>query len=259
MNATPTASNKPDVFPSKARAVLLAGMAGFFFANFTSQFLVTHFGVQTGAALSATEVSWMSAAYTLATFMGMVSAEPLEKRLGLRRYFVGSALLLAAFGWLQATTPSEPLLFAVRTFEGFTTGGFGPRALLATFMLYRGSNLSGALALSVFLLLVAGLIGLVMFGASESVLGWQGMFFLQFALSLALVLAGIRWLPPKVTPKHAPTVALNSVAAFPAPPKEASPQARHRRHAYRVASMRPPAGVNSSELDPRWPLRRTLA
>ena len=113
----------------------------------------------------------------------------------MRLYFVGGALLLAAFGLLQALMPSQPALLAMRAFEGLASGSFGPRALLAAFMFCRDGRLPMAAALAVFFLFVAGVIGFVMFGASESVLGSRGLFLVQFALGLLTALAGVRWLP----------------------------------------------------------------
>ena len=115
--------------------------------------------------------------------------------MGLRLYFVGGALLLAAFGLLQALTPSQPALLAMRAFEGVASGSFGPKALLAAFMFYRDGRLPVTATLAVFFLFVAGVIGFVMFGASESILGSRGLFIVQFALGLLMALAGVRWLP----------------------------------------------------------------
>ena len=183
-----------DLSPA-ARAVLLTGTAGFLFANFTAQLLSTHFGAHTGADLSAAGHSWATAAFTLASFVGVISAQPLEQRLGMRQYFVGGALLLAAFGLLQALMPSQPALLAMRSFEGLASGSFGPRALLAAFMFFRNGRLSMTAALAVFFLFVAGVIGFAMFGASESVLGSRGLFLVQFAMGLLMASAGVRWLP----------------------------------------------------------------
>lgn len=183
-----------DLSPA-ARAVLLTGSAGFLFANFTAQLLSAHFGAHGGADLATAGHSWATAAFTLASFVGAISAQPLEQRLGMRRYFVGGALLLAVFGVLQALMPSQSALLAMRAFEGFASGSFGPRALLAAFMFYRNGRLPMAAALAVFFVLVAGVIGFVMFGASESILGSRGLFLVQFALGLVTALAGMHWLP----------------------------------------------------------------
>lgn len=193
MNAITTSQRQDDV-PSVARVVLLVGLAGSFFANLASQVVGTHF-TQGGADLTAQQASLIAATYTMSTFVGMVAAAPLERAIGIRKFFVASALLFSAFGFIQATHPSAPMLLAMRAFEGFTTGGFGPRALLAAFMLYKGGRLPAMPAVSTFLVLIFGAIGLVMFGASEAVLGLRGVFLVQFALSAVLVLAGLRWLP----------------------------------------------------------------
>lgn len=189
-----TPDSQADLSPA-ARAVLLTGSAGFLFANFTAQLLSAHFGAHTGAYLSAAGHSWATAAFTLASFVGVITAQPLEQRFGMRLYFVGGALLLAGFGLLQALVPSQSALLAMRAFEGLASGSFGPRALLAAFMFCRAGRLPVAAALAVFFLFVAGVIGFVMFGASESVLGSRGLFLVQFALGLLMALAGVHWLP----------------------------------------------------------------
>ena len=218
------------------RMVLLTGLVGSFLANVASQLMGTHLGVQTGIHLSSTDVSCISAAYTMASFVGMVVAQPLEKALGMRRYFVASALLFAAFGWLQATRPSLSVLIAMRVFEGFITGGFGPRALLATFMLYRGERLPVALALSAFLLLVSCAIGLVLLGASESLLGWRGVFFVQFGLSSILVLAALRWLPRTVPRVEVPVANNNFTAPDRFVMSQRKSSIRRRPRSHRVGS-----------------------
>ena len=155
MNLLATAPDlQADLSPA-ARAVLLTGSAGFLFANFTAQLLSAHFGAHTGADLSAAGHSWATAAFTLASFVGVITAQPLEQRLGMRLYFIGAALLLAAFGLLQALMPSQPALLAMRAFEGFASGSFGPRALLAAFMFCRAGRLPMAAALAALFLLVA--------------------------------------------------------------------------------------------------------
>lgn len=195
MNVLATAPDlQADLSPA-ARAVLLTGSAGFLFANFTAQLLSAHFGAHTGADLSAAGHSWTTATFTLASFVGVITAQPLEQRLGMRLYFVGGALLLAAFGLLQALVPSQPGLLAMRAFEGLASGTFGPRALLAAFMFFRDGRLSITAALAVLFLFVAGVVGFVMFGASDSVLGSRGLFLVQFVLGALMALAGVRWLP----------------------------------------------------------------
>jgi len=220
-----------DLSPA-ARAVLLTGSAGFLFANFTAQLLSTHFGAHTGADLPAAGHSWATAAFTLASFVGVISAQPLEQRLGMRQYFVGGALLLAAFGLLQALMPSQPALLAMRSFEGLASGSFGPRALLAAFMFFRNGRLPMAAALAVFFLFVAGVIGFVMFGASESVLGSRGLFLVQFALGLLMALAGVRWLP-RINPM---TPMQSACSVAPASIQRSFTSSRRRRHGHRHAT-----------------------
>jgi MFS family permease len=195
MNALVIAHPSQTDLSAPAKAVLLTGSAGFLFANFTAQVLSAHFGAHPDLGLSAAGGSWATAVYTLASFVGVSTAQSIEHRFGMRMYFVAVALLLSAFGSLQVLMPSQPLLLAMRAFEGFASGSFGPRALLAAFLFCRHGRLPTAVALAAFFLLVAAVIGFVMFGASESVLGQRGLFLVQFVMGTLLALAGLRWLP----------------------------------------------------------------
>lgn len=239
MNALATASRSQADISQAAKVVLLTGSAGFLFANFTAQVLSAHFGAHPGGGLSAEGHSWATALYTLASCVGVTTAQPIEERFGLRTYFVWGALLLAAFGSLQVLMPSQPLLLAMRAFEGFTSGSFGPKALLAAFMFCRNGRLPMTMALAAFFLLVAGVIGFVTFGASESVLGQRGLFLVQFAMGSVMALAGLRWLPRR-THKAAHELAHASAA----PPMPRPVAARRRRRAQRHATtstLRPSA------------------
>ena len=195
MNLIAATSAPTADLPRAGHAVLLVGSTGFLFANFTAQLLSAHFGVHSVPGLSTGGNAWATAVFTVASFAGVVTAQPLEQRMGIRLYFVAAALLLAAFGWLQAMVPSEAGLVSMRGFEGFASGSFGPRALLAAFLFYRGGRLSMTMALVALFLLVAGVIGFVMFGASASGLGRSGLFLVQCVLGVLMALAGLRWLP----------------------------------------------------------------
>lgn len=231
MNHLATLPDSPADMSPAAKAVVLTGSAGFLFANFAAQLLSPHFGAQTGADLSAACHSWATVAFTLASFIGVITAQPLEQRLGMRLYFIGGALLLAGFGLLQVLVPSQPALLAMRAFEGLASGSFGPRALLAAFMVCRTGRLPMTAALAVFFVFVAGVIGLVMYGASESALGSRGLFLVQFALGLLMALAGARWLPriKRVTPRQP------ACPVVPASIPHAFPSSRRRRHGRRPA------------------------
>jgi MFS family permease len=195
MHALATTRHSQTALSPGAKAVLLTGSAAFLFANLTAQLFSAHFGTHSVSGLPSTGSAWATAVYTLASFVGVATAQVIEDRLGVRMYFVWGGLLLAVFGSLQVLMPSEPLLLAMRAFEGFASGSFGPKAFLAAFMFCRTGRLPMAAALAAFFLLVAGVIGFVMFGASESLLGSRGLFLVQFAVGSLMALAGLRWLP----------------------------------------------------------------
>ena len=238
MNVLSTPASQADL-PPAAAAVLLVGSAGFLFANVTAQVLRAHFGAAAGLAVPGGGESWATAAYTLSSFAGVITAQPLEQRMGMRRYFVSGALMLAIFGWLQAVMPSQTALLSMRTFEGFASGSFGPRALLAAFLFCRSGRLPMTVTIAGFLALVVGVIAFVMLGASAHLLGWRGLFFVQFALGLLMAFAGLRWLPRRTRP-----VATDFAKATHASPMPRPVASRRRRRAQRHAttsSLRLPA------------------
>ncbi|UHQ19386.1 MFS transporter [Lysobacter sp. KIS68-7] len=224
MNALATDSD-PQAMSPAAKSVLLMGSAGFLFANLAAQVLGVQLGTTSGTALPAGGMhTWATAVYTLASFVGVATAQPIEQRVGTRMYFAWAALVLAAFGCLQALIPSQPLLLAMRGFEGFATGSFGPRAFLAAFLFCRNGRMSTALALAVFFTLVAGVIAFVMVGASGSELGQRGLFFVQFAVGSVMAIAGLRWLPRNVRPP-AQSLAYANAAAI---TRQFAPRRRRR-------------------------------
>lgn len=211
--------------PPAAAAVLLTGSAGFLFANLTAQVLRAHLGVHTTPVMSG---EWATAAYTLTSFVGVITAQPLERRLGVRRYFVAGAWILATFGWLQALAPTEPTLLAMRAFEGFASGSFGPRALLGAFLLCRSGRLPMPMTVASLFVLVAAVIGFVIFGASDPLVGWRGLFLVQAALGVLMALAGLRWLPR--ARQASPSQSAQACVPLPNQRSAACSRRRRRRH-----------------------------
>ena len=102
---------------------------------------------------SADEASWVGTIYTIAAVAGIILSPMLLKTLGLRRYFVASAVLFAACAWLCAIATSLPTLLVVRAFHGLPGGAFGPIAFAAVFVFCNGTRLAWGLSLLAFVLL----------------------------------------------------------------------------------------------------------
>jgi len=239
MNVLATAPDSQAALSPAAKAVLLTGSAGFLFANFTAQVFSAHFGMNPGAAPLTEAHAWTTAVYTLASFVGVTSAQSIEKRFGTRMYFVWGALLLAVFGFLAVLMPSQAFLIAMRAFEGFASGSFGPKAFLAASLFRRNGRLSMTMALGAFFLLVAGVISFVMYGASESFIGQRGLFLVQFALGSLMAIAGLRWLP-----RHTGALANRAIPATAVDPQVQRVAPRRRRRTQRRATpstLRSPA------------------
>ncbi|MGO4222154.1 MFS transporter [Lysobacter sp. TAF61] len=176
--------------------VLLTALGGSFIATMTAQFTGTNLAdIQGGVGASADEVSWISTVYTMTSFVGIIVSGPFARTFGLRRYYLATAAIFAACAWLCTLATAVPQLAVLRGIQGVAAGGFGPLAFLAVFMLFKGPRLPFALSLLAFVLLVSVTAGPVLSGLVESLLGWRGLFLVQFWLSALMVLAGLAWLP----------------------------------------------------------------
>lgn len=178
-------------------ALVLTTLAGSFVANVGAQFVGTHVAdVQGSFGASADEASWITTVYTAANFFGFVLSPVLARSIGLRRFFVASALIFAATAWFSAMTTSFPTLLVLRALQGLVGGAFGPIAFMAIFRAWAGSpRLVFGLALLAGVLLVSTNAGPALSGPLENAFGWRALFLVQAAAAVLLVLAGLRWVP----------------------------------------------------------------
>lgn len=185
----------PVAAPSTNPLVFTA-LAGSFIANLGAQFAGTNLAdIQGSLGVSADEVSWVTTIYSAANFFGFVASPVLARALGLRRLFLTSAVLFALIAWLCSSATSLPFLLVLRALHGFVGGTFGPMAFVALFRAWNGPRLPFGLALLAFVLLVSVNAGPVVSGYLEAAVGWRGLFLTQGLVGVALVFAGLRWLP----------------------------------------------------------------
>lgn len=196
MNATVATSANATVQAPRAELMLLTTLAGSFLANLTAQFASANLAdIQGSLGASADEASWIGTVYTMASVAGILLSGPLAKALGLRRYFLGSASVLALTAWLATLADSLPPLLVLRALQGLAAGGFGPMAFLVVFMMFKGPRLPFALALLAFTLLVAVTAGPVLSAPIETAFGWRGLFVAQAWAAMLLLVLGTSFLP----------------------------------------------------------------
>ena len=195
--STPASTPSPVSSGAKTPAPVWVALAGSFVASMSAQFSVGNLmDIQGSIGATADEASWLATLYPMACFFGIVTSGNVVRWLGLRRYFLTSAALLALPSWLGSLASSLPELMVLRAMQGLAAGGFGPVAFVAIFMLCKGPKLPYALAQLAFVLVVSVTAGPIIAGYVESFAGWRSLYLLQFLLVLGLWVAGTRWLPP---------------------------------------------------------------
>jgi DHA2 family multidrug resistance protein len=192
--AAPAASTVPSAHATTP--IVMTALAGTFIANLGGQFAGTNLAdIQGSLGVSADEASWITTVYTAANFFGFVLAPVLARAFGLRRFFLASAVVFAAYAWLSALTSSLPVLLVLRAIGGLAGGMFGPIAFVAVFRLWSGPRLKFGLALLAFVLLVSVYTGPALSGPIEAAFGWRALFLAQSLAGLAMIVAGARWMP----------------------------------------------------------------
>jgi DHA2 family multidrug resistance protein len=182
--------------PQRTSLVVPTALAGTFLASLTAQFAGTNLAdIQGSVGVSADEASWISTIYTVANLVGILLSPLLTRTLGMRRYFVGSAVLFAVFAWLCAIATTLPMLLIVRALQGLAGGGFGPIAFGAVFTAWKRPLLPLGLSLLAAALVLSANAGPVFAGPIEAAWGWRGLFVVQFWVAGFLAWAGLAWMP----------------------------------------------------------------
>ena len=186
----------PERLPFDKVLVLATGLAGVFLVRLSEQFAPANIGdIQAGLFSTPDEASWILTAYTMASFAGIVTSTSLIRALGLGRYLVSSSVLFAITASWCAMAPDLGVTIAVRAIQGFASGGFGPAAFVAVFMIAGGSRLPLMATLLAFALLLPTTAGPAVAGFVENALGWQALFLSQAGIGALLALAAAAWVP----------------------------------------------------------------
>jgi len=195
MNATAAAATATTSTTKFGRVVPTA-LAGAFFASLANQFTSAHLAdIQGGLGVSADEASWITTIYTMTSFIGIVLSPVLVRAFGLRRYFAGAALVFAVTAWAAFASTTLPAMLVARAIQGVAGGSFGPIAFVAIFALWKGPRVTGGLALLAAVLLIPANAGPILAAPIEAAFGWRALFLVQSFLAVALLCAGLAWMP----------------------------------------------------------------
>lgn len=185
-----------DRLPFAKGRVLAIGIAGVFCVRVSEQFAPVDIGdIQAGMFSTPDEASWILTTYTMASFAGIVSSVPLIRALSLGRYLAAISVLFAITSWACALAPGLDVTIAMRAIQGFASGGFGPAAFVAVFMIAGGPRLPPLASLLAFALLFPITSGPVLAGFIENAFGWQSLFLFQGGIGASLAFAAAAWVP----------------------------------------------------------------
>ncbi len=182
---------------SAGQVLLLAtGLLASFLVSTSAQFITTNLAdIQGSVAATADEASWIGTAYTMTSFAGIVASGPLVRTFGLRRFLIANAGIFALTALLAGWSSSLSVIVVLRAVQGLAGGGFGPAAFLAVFTVMGGKRLPFGLLLLSFVLLFPVTLGPIVSAYIEEGMGWRGLFGSQVLVGVAIVAAGLAFLP----------------------------------------------------------------
>jgi len=148
---------------------------------------------------SATQLEWVVSGYMLAFAAALIIAGNLGDLLGRKRLFLAGAALfgLASLAAGLAGTGSE--LIAARIVQGAAAAAMAPQVLATFRTIFSGKERGKAFGIYGASLGFASAVGLLLGGVlTEANLfgwGWRSVFFVNLPVSVAALLAGLRFVP----------------------------------------------------------------
>ncbi len=149
--------------------------------------------IQADLGFSATGLSWVVNAYTLAFGGLLLLGGRLGDAFGRRRVFGAGVALFTVSSLVGGAAPSEAVLVVARAAQGVGAAVAAPCALailMATFA--EGAPRNSALGLFSAMSAAGGAIGLLVGGALTSWLSWRWVLFINVPVGAAIVLAAPR-------------------------------------------------------------------
>ena len=152
--------------------------------------------MQDALGFSATSLSWVQNAYTLAFGGLLLLGARAGDILGRRRMFVVGLGLFTAASLAIVLAPSAPFLIAARVAQGVGAAVLAPSTLaLLTATFPEGRERTRAVAYYGAVAGVGASLGLVVGGVLASAISWRVGFFLNVPIGIAMMIAAPRLLP----------------------------------------------------------------
>ena len=185
---------KPAVRPTvKARFALVVSLWGIFVSNITLTILIIALpSIAKDLRADLAFINWVSFAPMLSVAVLTPLAGPAADRFGARQlWLLGFGIALFGIG-CSAIAPSLPLLIASRFVTGVGTALFVPAALAITTQLYPPELRATPAGYWTTTVAISPLIGVLIGGYLNELLGWRMLFVAQLLLGLPPLLAGTR-------------------------------------------------------------------
>src|SRR5438105_453905 len=196
ISALPTsrAASSPAADPNRASVTtwiaVLAAMVGSFMAILNIQITnASLLNIEGGIGTGIDNGSWISTSYLIGEIVVIPLTDYLSRVFSFRRYMLASAALFAAFSVACAFTHDLPSMIAMRGLQGFAGGVLIPMAF--TLVLTKLPKPQQPIGLAIFALSVtfAPAIGPTIGGYLTENYGWQTIFFVNVAPTIAMVTA----------------------------------------------------------------------
>lgn len=134
--------------------------------------------------LGQERAQWVAASFMIAMTLSMLLTPWLLNRYGLRRTFIGAALLLGVGGLIGGMSPTYGVMIAMRVAEGVAAGIMQPLPNILVLRVFEEREQGKAMSLFGFGVVLAPALGPSLGGFLVEAFGWRSIFFVVVPLTL---------------------------------------------------------------------------
>ncbi|HVT69877.1 MAG TPA: MFS transporter, partial [Trebonia sp.] len=186
--AATAAPHRVAIFVVVALALLMSSLDGTIVAT------ALH-AIQDGLHSTINWTSWVITGYSVGQVLALPLAGMLSDRVGRRRFFLASVVVFTAASLCAGLAGDIYVLIALRAVQAAGGAGFTPSAtgiITENF----GSARDKAVGLFGSIFPIGSMIGPIFGGLFVSYWSWRGIFFVNVPIGAALLLLGLRYVPP---------------------------------------------------------------
>src|SRR5881275_960742 len=148
---------------------------------------------------SATQLEWVVSGYMLAFAAALIIAGNFGDLFGRKRLFLSGAALFGLASLAAGLSGTGAELIVARVFQGVAAAAMAPQVLATFRVMFSGNERGKAFGIYGASLGFASAVGLLLGGVlTEANLfgwGWRSVFFVNLPVSVAALLAGLRFVP----------------------------------------------------------------